>query len=89
MVADRVIGIQVAASAAGAAIVPATVGVILDRSGAGSLGPCLLVLALAESAWTRSPVVRMSRGNIGAAARPSRTMPAVAYGREAAAGRRP
>jgi fucose permease len=48
--ADQTVGVQVAASALGAAVIPAVVGVLLGRYGAGTLGPCLVVLAGATTA---------------------------------------
>jgi fucose permease len=48
--ADQVIGVQVAAGSVGAATVPAAVGVLIGHYGAGALGPCLIVLALATAA---------------------------------------
>ncbi|WP_232323701.1 MFS transporter [Catenuloplanes japonicus] len=44
--ADRAIGIQVGASGVGGALVPALVGVLLNRAGFGLLGPVLLVLSV-------------------------------------------
>jgi fucose permease len=56
---DRAVGVQVAASAAGAALLPAAVGVLLDWFGAGTLGPCLIVMAgataTAYAATTATP----------------------------------
>jgi MFS family permease len=43
--ADRAVGIQAAASAAGAATLPAAAGILIDRYGAAVLGPCLVALA--------------------------------------------
>lgn len=47
--ADRVIGVQVAAGSAGAATIPAVIGVLIGRSGADVLAPCLVVLAVATT----------------------------------------
>jgi MFS family permease len=44
--ADRVIGLQVAAGAAGATAFPAVIGVAIGRVGAGILAPCLVLLAI-------------------------------------------
>ena len=44
--ADRAIGLQVGSSSAGAALVPALVGVLLNRAGFGLLGPVLLALSV-------------------------------------------
>jgi fucose permease len=44
--ADQAVGVQVAASAVGAAAVPSLVGLLIGRYGAGVLGPCLLALAV-------------------------------------------
>ncbi|GAB7052620.1 MFS transporter [Catenuloplanes indicus] len=44
--ADRAIGLQVGSSSLGAALVPALVGVLLNRAGFGWLGPVLLALSL-------------------------------------------
>ncbi|GAB7037570.1 MULTISPECIES: MFS transporter [Catenuloplanes] len=44
--ADRAIGLQVGSSSLGAALVPALVGVLLNRAGFGWLGPVLLVLSV-------------------------------------------
>jgi fucose permease len=46
--ADRAVGIQSAASALGAATLPAVVGVLIGPVGAGVIAPCVLVLALAN-----------------------------------------
>lgn len=48
--ADRVIGVQVAAGSAGAATMPAVIGLLIDRHGAGVLAQCVLGLALATAA---------------------------------------
>lgn len=47
--ADRTIGLQVAAAAAGSALLPAAAGWLIARSGAAVLGPCLLTLAVATA----------------------------------------
>jgi fucose permease len=44
--ADRAIGLQVGASGVGGALIPAVVGVLLNRAGFGLLGPVLLVLSV-------------------------------------------
>lgn len=44
--ADRAIGLQIGASGVGGALVPAIVGVLLNRAGFGLLGPVLLVLSV-------------------------------------------
>ncbi|GAA0937774.1 hypothetical protein GCM10009557_95900 [Virgisporangium ochraceum] len=44
--ADRVIGLQTAAGSAGAATVPALVGVLIGWRGAGVVAVCLLLLAV-------------------------------------------
>jgi MFS family permease len=66
--ADRVIGLQVAAGAAGATAIPAVIGVLIDRVGAGVLAPCLVTLAvvtvttyLAVTGRSRRPP-RVARG---------------------------
>jgi MFS family permease len=46
--ADRAVGIQAAASALGAATLPAVVGVLIGPVGAGVIAPCVLGLALAN-----------------------------------------
>lgn len=48
--ADRAIGVQVGASALGAATLPAAVGVLIGNFGALALGPALVALALANAA---------------------------------------
>jgi fucose permease len=45
--ADRAVGLQVAASSAGAAAIPAGTGVLIGQLGAGILAPMLIVVALA------------------------------------------
>lgn len=47
--ADRVIGLQVAAGSAGAAMIPAVIGVLISRYGADVLAPCLVALAVATA----------------------------------------
>jgi fucose permease len=44
--ADRTIGVQIGASGLGGALIPAGVGVLIDRMGAQVLGPALIVLSL-------------------------------------------
>ncbi|WP_229073249.1 sugar MFS transporter [Actinoplanes sp. DH11] len=44
--ADRVIGLQMAASGLGGALIPAGVGVLVERVGEHTLGPSLVVLSL-------------------------------------------
>ncbi|MFI7542779.1 MFS transporter [Actinoplanes sp. NPDC049599] len=44
--ADRTIGVQIGASGLGGALIPAGVGVLIDRLGEQVLGPCLIVLSL-------------------------------------------
>ncbi|MFI5839032.1 MFS transporter [Catenuloplanes sp. NPDC051500] len=44
--ADRAIGMQVGASGVGGALIPAVVGVLLNRAGFGLLGPVLLALSV-------------------------------------------
>jgi fucose permease len=44
--ADRTIGVQMGASGLGGALIPAGVGVLIDRLGAQVLGPALIVLSL-------------------------------------------
>jgi branched-subunit amino acid permease len=65
--ADRAVGVQVAASAAGAAVLPAAIGGLIGQFGTNVLGPCLIVLALATATayvsatsrrWSGDPPVR-------------------------------
>lgn len=44
--ADRTIGVQIGASGLGGALIPAGVGVLIDRVGEQALGPSLVVLSL-------------------------------------------
>ncbi len=44
--ADRTIGVQIAASGLGGALIPAGVGVLIDQVGEQALGPALVVLSL-------------------------------------------
>jgi fucose permease len=44
--ADRAIGLQIGASGLGGALIPAGVGVLIDRVGEQALGPSLVVLSL-------------------------------------------
>ncbi|MEV4756520.1 MFS transporter [Micromonospora sp. NPDC049559] len=44
--ADRTIGLQIGAAGLGGALVPTTIGFVLDRFGVGALGPALLILSL-------------------------------------------
>lgn len=44
--ADRTIGVQIGASGLGGALIPAGIGVIIDRVGEQALGPALVVLSL-------------------------------------------
>jgi fucose permease len=44
--ADRTIGVQIGASGLGGALIPAGVGVIINRTGEEALGPALVVLSL-------------------------------------------
>ena len=44
--ADRAIGLQIGASGLGGALIPAGVGVLIDRVGEQALGPALVVLSL-------------------------------------------
>jgi fucose permease len=45
--ADRTIGVQIGASGLGGALIPAGIGVIIDRVGEQALGPALMALSLA------------------------------------------
>jgi len=56
--ADRAVGVQGAASAAGSAVLPALVGVLIGRSGAGVLAWCLIGLAAATAAAYTAAVAR-------------------------------
>jgi fucose permease len=55
--ADRAIGLQSAASAAGSATLPALIGLLIGPFGSGVIAPCLLVIAVLNAAvilWTTS-----------------------------------
>ncbi|GGM09349.1 sugar MFS transporter [Dactylosporangium sucinum] len=55
--ADRVIGLQIAAAGLGGALVPSAIGVLLTRTTVEALGPALLVLSLLLIAlwWLSTP----------------------------------
>ena len=44
--ARRVIGLEVAAAALGGGVIPAAIGIVLDRAGVAALGPALVVTAV-------------------------------------------
>ncbi|CAA9296857.1 MAG: hypothetical protein AVDCRST_MAG61-777 [uncultured Friedmanniella sp.] len=61
---DRAIGLQGAASAAGAATFPALIGLLIGPVGTGVVAPCLLVLVLGNVglfAWTTSRSAKRRR----------------------------
>jgi MFS family permease len=56
--ADRAVGVQGAASALGAATLPALIGLLIGPLGAEVIAPCVLVLALANAAAYRAATRR-------------------------------
>ncbi|MEV4532884.1 MFS transporter [Asanoa sp. NPDC049518] len=44
--ADRAIGMQIGGAGLGGSLIPAGIGILMGKFGAGALGPCLLVLSI-------------------------------------------